>query len=466
MVTNLPAIEQACFYRGCCDIPLIHSGDSMKKLTLVATAVMALLSSSAAMAQSTVTLYGIVDGGYNRVSGLRQGTVNTIASGIMEGSRFGLRGTEDLGGGYKAIFVLENRFEVDTGSTSNRPNSGLQVPDRIGDSVLASTAATGATPTPLPVGTRTAIINGVNGVGGVNNSLAAGGFGVNLAGNLFDRQSYVGLITPVGAITAGRQYTPGYLVSANFDASQTQSSLAAGQVASLPAAFDIRLSNTLQYGIQTGGITATVMYGAGEVPGSSSAGRFLGAMVMYKTDRFGVGFGHNEKKNELGQKSLTNNVLGANVTIGPGTLYGLYGTIKDENPSGLSSIGASVAAAPPAGTGSVAIGTAFQNAYNAAFRQDAKLMHIGYKFISGVHTIVTAYNRLDDKRAVNADTDSYGVTYTYALSKRTNLNAVLTRFNNKGAGQVAPGGNGFLGGVTSAAGVDSTNIAFGIRHAF
>ena len=68
---------------------------------------------------------------------------------------------------------------------------------------------------------------------------------MNLAGNLFDRQSYVGVITPVGAFTAGRQYTPAYLTSANFDASQTQSSLAAGQVASLPAAFDIRLSNTL-----------------------------------------------------------------------------------------------------------------------------------------------------------------------------------------------------------------------------
>ena len=93
-------------------------------------------------------------------------------------------------------------------------------------------------------------------------------------------------------------------------------------------------------------------------------------------------------------------------------------------------------------------------------------MHVGYRMTSGVHTVVVAYNRLDDKRAVNADTDSYGATYTYALSKRTNLNAVLTRFNNKGAGQVAPGGNGFLGGVTAAAGTDSTNIAFGIRHTF
>jgi predicted porin len=206
----------------------------MKKLTLVAAAAMGLLSSAAVMAQTTVTLYGLVDAGYNRVSGLKQGTVNTIASGIMEGSRFGFRGTEDLGGGYKAIFVLENRFETDTGALSNRPNSGTQVPDRIGTTVLSNLS--GIPLTTLPLANRQAI------VGGINGNLAAGGFGVNLAGNLFDRQSYVGLITPVGAITAGRQYTPGYLVSANFDASQTQSSLAAGQVASLPAAFRLTAS--------------------------------------------------------------------------------------------------------------------------------------------------------------------------------------------------------------------------------
>lgn len=423
----------------------------MKKLTLVATAIMGLLSTSAAMAQSTVTVYGILDAGYNHVSGLRQGSVSTIASGIMEGSRFGLRGSEDIGGGYRAIFTLENRFELDTGSLTNRPNSGTQMPDRIATSVAAS-----LTGLPLPVATRDALI------AGVNTSLATGGFGVNLAGNLFDRQAYVGLVTPFGAFTAGRQYTPGYLVAAQFDASQTQSSLAAGQVASLPAAFDIRLSNTLQYAIQTSGITALLMYGAGEVPGNSSAGSFMGGMVTYKTDSFSVGYGHNEKKNELNQKSLTNDLIGATVNVGPGTLYGQYATIKDDNPSGISTIASSVTLL----SGSAVVGTAFQNAYNAAFRQDARLAHIGYRLTTGVHTWVVAYNRLDDKRPVNADTDSYGFTYTYALSKRTNLNAVLTRFNNKGAGQIAPGGNGFLGGVTSSAGVDSTNIAFGIRHTF
>lgn len=414
----------------------------MKKLTLVATAVMGLLSATAAMAQSTVTLYGILDGGYNHVSGLKNGSFNGIASGIMEGSRFGLRGTEDLGGGYKAIFTLENRLELDTGSVTNRPASGTQLPDRIATTVNANLPV-GLSGTPLALGTIAAI----------NTAIGTNAFGVNLAGNLFDRQAFAGMITPFGAFTLGRQYTPAYLVSAAFDASQTQSSLAVGQVAPLPAAVDIRLSNTLQYGIQTGGVTATLMYGAGEVAGSNSANRFLGAMAMYKGSGFSVGFGHNEKKNEFGQKSLINNILGATVDLGPGTLYGQYVTIKDENPTGLSPF-------------FVTAGPVFQNAYNIAFRQDAKLMHIGYRLTSGPHTIVTAFNRFDDKRAVNADTDSYGVAYTYALSKRTNLNAVLTRFNNKGAGQAAPGGGGFLGGVTATAGTGSTNVALGIRHTF
>ena len=162
----------------------------MTRYSLVAAAVASLFATMTAQAQSSVTLYGLVDGGYNRVSGLRQGTTNTIASGIMEGTRFGMRGSEDLGGGYKGIFTLESRVEVDTGAVSNRPNSGLQLPDRVGNSVLASTAGL-----PLSVAVRSGVVSSVN------NTLASSAFGVNLAGNLFDRQAYGGLITPFGAFT-------------------------------------------------------------------------------------------------------------------------------------------------------------------------------------------------------------------------------------------------------------------------
>ena len=421
----------------------------MKKLSLVATAVLGLISTTA-MAQSNVTIYGILDGGYNYVSGLKNGASNAIVSGIMDGSRFGLRGTEDIGGGYKAIFTLENRLELDTGSVTNRPASGTQLPDR-----MSTAAGLGLSTLPLPAASTATLI------GAVNSSISSG-LGVNVAGNLFDRQAFAGLVTPIGAFTLGRQYTPGYLVGATFDASQTQSSLAVGQVASFPPAFDIRLSNTVQYGIQLNGITAALMYGAGEVAGDSGKGRFYGAMAMYKAAGFSLGYGYNQRNNELAQKSLTNNVFGATVDIGPGTLYGQYATIKDDNPTGLSTIGATVTGA----SGSAAVGAAFQNAYNQAFMQDARLLHIGYKMTSGVHTVVVAFNRLDDKRPNNADTDSYGFTYSYALSKRTSLNGVVTRFNNKGTGQAAPGQAGFLGGVTSTAGTGSTNVALGINHKF
>ena len=52
-----------------------------------------------------VTLYGLVDVGVTSVSGLKGGTVTQLASGIMEGSRWGLKGTEDMGGGFK-LYVI------------------------------------------------------------------------------------------------------------------------------------------------------------------------------------------------------------------------------------------------------------------------------------------------------------------------------------------------------------------------
>ncbi|MDR5814544.1 MULTISPECIES: porin [unclassified Caballeronia] len=85
----------------------------MKK-SLLALAALGLFA-GAAHAQSSVTLYGIIDAGFvytNNANGQKQYQMN---SGNLQGSRWGLRGTEDLGGGLKAIFVLENGFNVFNG---------------------------------------------------------------------------------------------------------------------------------------------------------------------------------------------------------------------------------------------------------------------------------------------------------------------------------------------------------------
>ncbi|WP_354684065.1 porin [Cupriavidus necator] len=68
-----------------------------------------------ACAQSSVTLYGVVDEGmtYNNNAGGHHQF--GLVSGVIQASRFGLRGTEELGGGMKALFVLENGFDASTG---------------------------------------------------------------------------------------------------------------------------------------------------------------------------------------------------------------------------------------------------------------------------------------------------------------------------------------------------------------
>src|SRR5689334_13059243 len=86
----------------------------MKKSLLALVALGAF--AGAAHAQSTVTLYGISDEGFMFNNNAKGKHLYSMASGVMQGSRWGLRGTEDLGGGLKAVFVLENGFDVNTGA--------------------------------------------------------------------------------------------------------------------------------------------------------------------------------------------------------------------------------------------------------------------------------------------------------------------------------------------------------------
>jgi general bacterial porin, GBP family len=421
----------------------------MKKTTFALSALA--LASSAAWAQSTpasVTLYGILDGGVVHTTGVTN--KNQVVSGIMEGSRLGVRGNEDIGGGFRAIFTLENRTELNNGTLSNRPPSGAQLPDRFADASLLVPALCPAKPCAIQAA-----------VTQVNAGLAAQGLGVNIRNGFWDRQAYVGLVTPVGAVLLGRQYTPAYEVSATFDIMGTQSSLSAGQVASFPASTEIRTDNALQYRIVFGGLTASAMYALGGSPTNSKASRLGGAMAMYRAGPFAVGLGYNQRNNDIGQKSLRSAVFGASVDVGPGTLSGLYVDFKDDNPSGVSTLATGLA--PAVG---VAAASTLQQAYTNALRQDGKLMHIGYKMPVGVHTLYFAYSTFNDKRSFNADTSSYGAAFTYALSKRTDINAVLTHFDNKNLAQAAPGQAGFLGGFTTSAGTDANSFALGLRHRF
>lgn len=400
----------------------------MKKTFIAAAA-----SLACASAFSQVTLYGLADIGVTHVSGYAQGSVTQLSSGIMEGSRWGIKGEEDLGGGYKALFTLESRVEMDMGGLGNRPASGNQLPDR------------------LTAGLPGAVAAGVTGAIGPS-------LGVNLTNTAFDRQAWVGLVTPIGGFLAGRQYTPAFEALASFDIMNTQSALSAAQIVTVPAGVDIRYNNTLQYRIVQGPWSAALMYGFGEGANSSS-NRLLGVNTLYRSKVLSAGFGYNTKKNSAGQQALKTTVIGASGTQAGWTLSGMLARIEEPNPSSGPELAA--------GLGGAGVPAPLVAAVLDRLKQDANLLHIGLRYDLGVAGHVTvAYNKLNDKRASNADTTSYGLAYTYPLSKRTNLNAVLTRFNNSASAQAAPGGNGYLGGVTGVAGQDATSIALGMRHTF
>src|SRR5258708_730072 len=90
------------------------------KHKILFAATLAALGTTAAHAQSSVTLYGLLDAGVSYTNNVRvgnnQGSSNVaLSSGMMQSNRWGVRGAEDLGGGLRALFVLENGFTLGNG---------------------------------------------------------------------------------------------------------------------------------------------------------------------------------------------------------------------------------------------------------------------------------------------------------------------------------------------------------------
>jgi predicted porin len=83
-----------------------------------------LFAAGIAHAQSTITFYGIADSGIEYVNhASAEGGAVRLVSGAKNTSRWGLRGVEDLGGGLKAVFRLENGFNLADGQLDDGPDA-------------------------------------------------------------------------------------------------------------------------------------------------------------------------------------------------------------------------------------------------------------------------------------------------------------------------------------------------------
>jgi predicted porin len=399
----------------------------MKKTSVALLALGAF--AGAAHAQSSVTLYGIVDTGLlinNNVKGLHEYALSQGTS-----SRWGLKGTEDLGGGLSAIFDLENGFTTGTGTLSQ---GGLE----------------------------------------------------------FGRKAFVGLSSKQwGTLTAGRQYSVSNDLTSSFasGADWAASGLGYGTRASDVDNVDTsnRIQNSIKYESPNyHGLQAGVLYSLGGVAGNFSQNSIWDAALSYQNGPISLGAGYtfvkdpyysffgNQGNSSTPSSSVTgandnmNNkifggyasagsqqiiVAGGSYVFGPATVGLLYSNTQFQNLGAVSNpVGAISAPKYTSGTATFNSGE-----INLKYQLNPSLLLAGayiYTHNSGADGLGSAkYNQ-------------FNLGAIYSLSKRTSIYAI--GFFETASGIDSTGKKAVADLNGSAYSADNHQLAgiFGITHRF
>jgi predicted porin len=408
---------------------------------------------SPALAQSGVEIYGVADAGLV----WQRGGPTKIVSGGEEGSRLGFKGREDMGQGFKAVFDLEARVEIDTGT-----QQPILVNDNQG---FYLTRNMEALPPPVLSAVRTAI-------------QPPGGPAVNPERALFDRTSLVGMITPYGALLLGRMYTPDYEVFAAADAFEvgalgTWGSIIGGAGGFTALGIDIRSQKAAEYRIALPNGVAGSLMAAGK--GSGYYGRyskFFGAALTYKGHGWDVGIGQNYAYDQANNPSLHTTTVGGSYTWGDWKFFAGWHRQRNSNsalvPDYINGWDTMIAPrlAPLGAATAAALRTVFVSNITVNARVDADSAQAGLQYRYGPGRIKASVAYQNDHSSSNSDAMLYALGYDYFLSRRTNLYVSAAFINNRGEAQYAPSIGGDPGGFTTEPGEDARALLVGMRHQF
>ena len=358
------------------------------KPSVLALALIAPLT-AAAQTPSSVQVYGLLDAGVVAERGCTGDCANTrVDSGVASGSRLGLRGREDIGGGTAAVFTVEAGILNDTGASDQN-------------------------------------------------------------GKLFGRQAFVGLDSPLGLVTLGRQYNLVY--DTLTDVADPFHGGMAGSAANLVGYTTKRYDNTIKYVTprSKGGWIGAAIYSFGESPYNSKVNRAYGATIGYAHGAANLSITHQRKDNLLDptgtapavDQSARNSLVAANFDFGRFVGYAAYGQSKGDGNSQWD----------------------MSNPYGAVAQtspfNDSRDVLFGVAVPMGATTLLASYIHKDDRNLANQDANQIAIGASYSISKRTDFYAAFAKIQNRN-------GAGYTVGNATGTGRGDRAINVGMRHSF
>ena len=413
-----------------------------KKLIALAVAGAAAGFAAPVFAQSNVTVYGVIDVGVEsaRYSDAA-GTLNRVMTSGNTTNRIGFKGTEDLGNGMKANFVLE----------------GQPYPD---------------------VGTQ--------------GSSSAGN------GNTWHRTSTVGLSSASwGSVNLGSQYTPWFSARAANDIFYTAG---AGSNYTNFERSNTRISNSIRYdSANYNGFSMAAAYGFGQAAGydtqegqagSSAAtatpsnqtnkklGQLVGLNLQYANGPMALRYGY--ERYTIGQAGAA--VGSGDLSSKANTINGSYDFQVVKLVAGWASFKNDVTATTAFGNTVGATAGATYNSLAVMAPADEKSWYIGGVVpVFGSDLLKAEYSRLKDNTATAAtgskDVKMIALGYEHPMSKRTTLYANYAKLSNDSGAQrqfLSDNPVGVCTGATDAIiatgclrpGYDPSSFQVGVRHMF
>lgn len=374
-----------------------------KKLIALAVAG---LASTAAFAQSNVTVYGIVDAYVGQIRADGSHTQTVVNSGGLSTSRLGFKGSEDLGNGLKALFTLEYALAADQNAT----------------------------------------------IGGM------GAGGTNAYSGTYARQQYVGLAGNFGTLTLGRQQSIGFnwdvkyevLGGSHFGALGTLQCGSNTRMMIGGLCGENRMNNSIAYVSPSfSGFTLAANYTqiVEETAANSAAKNAARAYVLganYENGPVAVGLVYDRRNSDVVNTSFTDPKQSTDLAIGGSydfkvaMLKATYQTHK------LNETSALVGANPNAGDKDKAWSLGTSVPVTAAGK-----VHVAYARL-------TNNSRADDAKV-------YALAYTHDLSKRTTVYGAYQHSDNDGT---STGVKAFPSVGTLDAGGASSMYGVGVRHMF